>query len=70
MEQGMAVPRKEPGNKEGKQKPLTEPWTGAGKSSIILWKTPRSHCSSPGRVCAWAFYGRASRIIRGHGDGV
>lgn len=41
VEQGLGVPRKELGNKEGKQKPraLTVPWTGAGKSSIIPWKT-------------------------------
>lgn len=40
LEQGLRVPRKELGNKEGKQKcrAVTEPWTGAGKSSIILGK--------------------------------
>jgi len=41
MERGVGVTRKELGNKEGKQKSraLTVPWTGAGKSSIILLKT-------------------------------
>lgn len=41
MGHGMGVTRKELGNKEGKQnsRALTVPWTEAGKSYIILWKT-------------------------------